>query len=190
MQSIQSTLPGVNCCNRFASSSSLKWFFTSFPFAVAVLLAALSLSWASTTTTTPGTFEVLPILPFDWPLCRLPAVCAVRSPRVCGRTEEGLCRRFNNICELLELSARDQARRTPLTWTHTTTRECRRVRGVGAAHAYWCHEECPSQPVNCPRSPPEQEICVRSRDHQICKVVANRCQLLNNNCFASPRHSK
>lgn len=162
----------------------------SLLLAVTVLIVALSSAWATTTPTTPGLVQLLPILPPDLPVCRLPAVCAARSPRVCGRTEMGMCRRFNNVCELLELIAWDQARRSPRIWTHTQPRDCRRVRGVGASHAYWCHEECPSQPAICPRSRPEQEICVRSRDHQICKVVANRCQLLNNNCFATPRQGK
>ncbi|KAL7745213.1 hypothetical protein ACLKA6_008263 [Drosophila palustris] len=140
---------------------------------------------ASGTPATTSSSRVIPILPTSRPLCLLPPICAARSPRVCGRTSEGMCRRFGNICELLEANGRDPlgSRR----WTHTPRKDCRRVREVGAQHAYWCYQDCPNRPRACPRSTADQEICVRSRNHQVCKVLANRCQLLNNNCFSSPR---
>ncbi|KAH8269910.1 hypothetical protein KR044_007614, partial [Drosophila immigrans] len=153
--------------------------------ALALLVTVAATPTTSTTTIAPP--DLITILPPNWPLCRLPPVCAARSPRVCGRTSDGMCRRFANICELLEASRRD-----PLgvrTWTHTPAKDCRRVREIGAEHAYWCYQDCPGRAVSCPRTSPDQEICVRSRDHKICKVVANRCQLLNNNCFARPRNN-
>ncbi|XP_062140511.1 integumentary mucin C.1 [Drosophila sulfurigaster albostrigata] len=140
-----------------------------------------------TTTTTRAPPELITISPPHWPICRLPPVCVARSPRVCGRTSDGMCRRFANICELLETN-----RSEPLgsrTWRHAPAKDCRRVREIGAQHEYWCYEDCPSAAVNCPRTSADAEICVRSRNQQVCKVVANRCQLLNNNCFSRPRHN-
>lgn len=163
-------------------------------FAVIVLSAALLLllsspidAWTPTLIPTSGPVTILPT---RWPLCRLPAVCAARSPRVCGRAEDGMCRRFRNICELLELNRPDLSSSNQVTWTHTQERDCRTVRGVGAAYATWCHQDCPRRPVACRRTPRSQEICVRSRNHRQCKVVANRCQLLNSNCHSRPRNSK
>ncbi|XP_002055193.2 uncharacterized protein [Drosophila virilis] len=160
---------------------------------VIVLSAALLLllsspidAWTPTLIPTSGPVTILPT---RWPLCRLPAVCAARSPRVCGRAEDGMCRRFRNICELLELNRPDLSSSNQLTWTHTQERDCRTVRGVGAAYATWCHQDCPRRPVACRRTPRSQEICVRSRNHRQCKVVANRCQLLNNNCHSRPRNN-
>ncbi|XP_023169386.1 uncharacterized protein LOC111598397 [Drosophila hydei] len=129
------------------------------------------------------------ILPTIRPVCLLPPVCAARSPRVCGRLANGMCRRFRNICELLDVNRRDVSASNKLTYTHTQERDCRRVRNVGAALANWCHQDCPRRPVACRRTPRAEEICVRSRNLKLCKVLANRCQLLNNNCHTRPRNN-
>lgn len=127
-------------------------------------------------------------LPTIRPLCLLPPVCGARSPLVCGRTPDGICRRFRNICDLIDANPRDSLAAN--RWSHTPGKDCRRVREVGAQHAYWCYQDCPGSVATCPRTSPDQEICIRSRDHRICKVIANRCQLLNNNCFSTPRNSE
>ncbi|XP_034489985.1 uncharacterized protein LOC117793707 [Drosophila innubila] len=140
---------------------------------------------ASATPATIAPTNLIATLPTIRPPCLLPPVCAARSPRVCGRTSDGMCRRFHNICELLEANGRNPF--VTMRWTHTPRKDCRRVRETGAQHAYWCYQDCPNRTVVCPRPTEGQEICIRSRNHQVCKLIANRCQLLNNNCFGTPR---
>ncbi|TDG40221.1 hypothetical protein AWZ03_013355 [Drosophila navojoa] len=123
------------------------------------------------------------------PVCLQPPVCMARSPRVCGRLPNGLCRRFRNICELIAVNRRDVSADRRLTWTHTQERDCRLVRRVGAGNANWCQQDCPRRAVPCRRTPRAQEICVRSRNLRSCRVLANRCQLLNLNCFGRPRNN-
>ncbi|XP_016993289.2 uncharacterized protein [Drosophila takahashii] len=148
-----------------------------------VLIAVVS-GTNRTTTRKPTTIESIVIrVPPPRPLCILPPQCTLRSPRVCGRHPNGDCQRFRNICDLLALNRR----RNPLQVIHTRELDCRGIRGVGEASRRPCYYPCPARPVICKRTPPEAEICVRSRNLHSCKLLANNCQLRNQNCHSQPR---
>ncbi|XP_001991810.2 uncharacterized protein LOC6564896, partial [Drosophila grimshawi] len=117
-----------------------------------------------------------------------PIACGLRSPRICGRTWSGMCRRFSNICELITLNLQNRGSSSP-RWIHTPETDCRRVPGMGAANEFWCQRECTIRPVVCKRSSPHGEICARSLDGRLCKLVANQCQLRNKNCHTQPRNN-
>ncbi|XP_068153916.1 uncharacterized protein [Drosophila tropicalis] len=119
------------------------------------------------------------------PRCVLPSVCIRGSPRVCGRNPQGQCQRYNNICELLE----SNRQRINVGVVHVRDSECRTVRGVGGTHRRPCYRPCPARPVVCKQTPASQHICVRTRNNRECKVLANRCQLRNQNCHARPRNN-
>ncbi|EDW75173.2 uncharacterized protein Dwil_GK20030 [Drosophila willistoni] len=119
------------------------------------------------------------------PRCVLPSVCIRGSPRVCGRNPQGQCQRYNNICELLE----SNRQRINVGVVHVRDGECRTVRGVGGSHRRPCYRACPPRPVVCKQTPASQHICVRTRNNRECKVLANRCQLRNQNCHARPRNN-
>ncbi|EDX01113.1 uncharacterized protein LOC6524142 [Drosophila yakuba] len=129
------------------------------------------------TTTTPRT------TPRNCPL--VPPVCSKASPRVCGRTPRGECQRFENICQLIRANGLGQV----VGVRHTRDIDCRNVKGIGAANRRPCYNPCPARPVVCKRSPPSQHICVRSRNGRQCKVLANSCQLRNQNCHSQPRNN-
>ncbi|XP_017064702.1 uncharacterized protein LOC108103656 [Drosophila eugracilis] len=114
-----------------------------------------------------------------------PEVCSKTSPKVCGRTPRGECQRFENICHLMLANVL----RNPEGIRHTRDLDCRNVKGVGPAHRRPCYNPCPARPVVCQRSPPSQHICVRSRNNRQCKVLANNCQLRNQNCHSQPRNN-
>uniref|UniRef100_A0A6P4EB66 Uncharacterized protein LOC108040741 n=1 Tax=Drosophila rhopaloa TaxID=1041015 RepID=A0A6P4EB66_DRORH len=150
-----------------------------------VLVAVVS-GTNRTTTRAPTTIESIVIrVPPPRPLCIRPPQCIPQSPRVCGRFPNGDCQRFDNICTLLALNRQ----RTPLQVVHTRELDCRGIRAVGGAHRRPCYHPCPARPVICRRTPPEKEICVRTRNLQSCKLLANNCQLLNQNCHARPRNN-
>ncbi|XP_017062267.1 uncharacterized protein LOC108102115 [Drosophila ficusphila] len=136
-----------------------------------ILIAVASCTNRTTTTNRPR------------PPCVRPPTCSLRSPRVCGRFPNGECQRFANICSLLA------ADRLVSPVTHTPELDCRGIRGVGSALRRPCYHPCPSRPVVCRKTPPRAEICVRSRNLQSCKVLANNCQLLNQNCHSRPRNN-
>ncbi|KAH8266820.1 hypothetical protein KR026_004375, partial [Drosophila bipectinata] len=156
------------------------------------VLSGIALLWASVQATTgpPATSTRPPnpisVRPRPRPRC-LPvqALCTRSSPKVCGRTPSGHCQRFNSICEL----GLANLNRQPANVRHTRDIECRTVRGVGAAHRRRCWEPCPARPVVCKRTPPAREICVQSRNGRECKVLANNCQLRNQNCHSQPRNN-
>ncbi|XP_043659344.1 uncharacterized protein LOC122623996 [Drosophila teissieri] len=132
----------------------------------------------------PPTLESRVIrVPPPRPLCILPPQCTLRSPPVCGRLPNGDCQRFQNICTLLALNRRGSL----LQVTHTRELDCRGIRGVGGQFRRPCYHACPGRPVICKRTPRRAEICVRSRNLHSCKLLANSCQLLNQNCHGRPR---
>ncbi|XP_017090560.2 uncharacterized protein [Drosophila bipectinata] len=147
------------------------------------------LGWKTNATTTEldttTTSRITIIRPPFPPRCILLPVCLATSPRVCGRLPNGDCQRFGNICQLLLANRRGISAGV----VHTKDLECRGIRGVGASNRRPCFYPCPARPVICRRTPPEQEICVRSRNGQSCKVLANRCQLNNQNCHSRPRNN-
>ncbi|XP_017112649.1 uncharacterized protein LOC108136163 [Drosophila elegans] len=152
-------------------------------FAMAFLWAVASGTTRPSTTRRPAVTTTRTI-PWNCPL--FPDVCSRNSPKVCGRTPRGECQRFENICHLM-LAHRLQ---WPAGVRHTRDLDCRNVRGDGPAHRRPCYEACPPRPVVCKRSPPNQHICVRSRNNrQQCKVLANKCQLRNQNCHSQPKNN-
>ncbi|XP_001355709.2 uncharacterized protein [Drosophila pseudoobscura] len=154
-------------------------------FGVALICLASGLTTVTPRTTTRRSISTLPpIIGRPWP-CSPPAVCSRTSPRVCGRTPRGDCQRFNNICELIQ--ANREAK--PADIRHTRDIDCRTVRAVGAANRRPCWAPCPARPVVCRRTQPRQEICVRSRNNRDCKILANTCQLRNQNCHSQPRNN-
>ncbi|XP_041566669.1 uncharacterized protein LOC121467954 [Drosophila elegans] len=151
-----------------------------------IVLTAMVSGTTRTTTREPTTIESIVIrAPTPRPLCIRPPQCIPHSPRVCGRFPNGDCQRFANICTLLALNRH----RNPLQVVHTRELDCRGIRAVGAENRRPCYHPCPARPVACKRTPPAEEICVRSRNLQSCKLLANNCQLLNQNCHARPRNN-
>lgn len=153
------------------------------------LSSGMTLLWSMASGTTQPPSRRPPVTtarttPRNCPL--FPQVCSQTSPRVCGRTARGECQRFENICHLMLANVLRQ----PEGVRHTRDIDCRNVRGTGAANRRPCYNPCPARPVVCKRSPPSQQICVRSRDNRQCKVLANSCQLRNQNCHSQPRNSE
>ncbi|KAH8366562.1 hypothetical protein KR084_003759, partial [Drosophila pseudotakahashii] len=135
-------------------------------------------------TTTARTTSRPTSRPRNCPL--FPEVCSRTSPKVCGRTPRGECQRFENICHLMLANVL----RSPEGVRHTRDLDCRNVKGNGPANRRPCYNPCPQRPVVCPRSPnPNQHICVRSRNNRQCKVLANNCQLRNQNCHSQPKNN-
>ncbi|SPP78856.1 uncharacterized protein LOC117580982 [Drosophila guanche] len=156
-------------------------------FGAALICVASGLTTVTPRTTTRRSTAVSTLPPISirpWP-CSPPAVCARTSPRVCGRTPKGDCQRFNNICDLIQANRLGN----PAGIRHTRDIDCRTVRAVGAAHRRACWVACPARPRACRRTPPRQEICVRSRNNRECKILANTCQLRNQNCNSQPRNN-
>ncbi|XP_041448637.1 uncharacterized protein LOC111077057 [Drosophila obscura] len=119
-------------------------------------------------------------------ICLLPPVCEPDSPRVCGRFPDGKCQRFNNICHLLEAHHNGK----PAYVRHVPVRECRFVAAVGHHYRRPCNGGCTARRVPCKRTPHSAEICVRSSSRKECQLLANSCQLRQQNCHATPRHSE
>uniref|UniRef100_A0A6P4EVN9 Uncharacterized protein LOC108046859 n=1 Tax=Drosophila rhopaloa TaxID=1041015 RepID=A0A6P4EVN9_DRORH len=153
------------------------------------LIFGMALLWAVVSGTTQPPSTRRPPLTTARPTSRscplFPAVCSRTSPRVCGRTPRGECQRFENICHLMLANVL----RLPEGVRHTRDIDCRTVRGDGPAHRRPCYEPCPPRPVVCKRSQPSQHICVRSRNNRQCKVLANKCQLRNQNCHSQPKNN-
>ncbi|XP_022216300.1 uncharacterized protein LOC111070215 [Drosophila obscura] len=157
----------------------------SLIFGVALICMASGLTSVTPGTTTRRSISTLPpITGRPWP-CSPAAVCSRTSPRVCGRTPQGDCQRFNNICDLIQ--ANREAK--PAGIRHTRDIDCRTVRAVGPSNRRSCWAACPARPVVCRRTQPRQEICVRTRNNRKCKILANNCQLRNQNCYSQPRNN-
>ncbi|KAH8304966.1 hypothetical protein KR018_004416, partial [Drosophila ironensis] len=152
------------------------------PAGVALMCVCAMATTSRTTTTTRPSNPVTTRRSWCLPI---PQICSRNSPKVCGRTPEGQCQRFNSICEL----GLANALRSPANVRHTRDLDCKGVRGVGPAHRRRCWAPCPPRPVVCKQSHAETHICVQSRDRRQCKVLANNCQLRNQNCHSQPRNN-
>lgn len=123
----------------------------------------------------------LPVSPLpsssEWSACRrhAPFACAPG----CGLLPNGDCQRFQNILAL-------NRRGSPLQVTNTRGLECRGIRAVGGQYRRPCYYPCPGRPVIWRRTPRRAELCVRSRNLHSCKLLANNCQLLYQNCHGRP----